>query len=216
MLNNQKEIILLKDLGRKKLTSKSRYKTRQGLYKCFCGNEFKAISTAINTGKRISCGCMNRTNATHGLSNHRLYPIWNGIINRCLNESSSDYPNYGRRGINVCDKWIDVENFINDMYPSFIEGLSIDRIDNNGDYAPSNCRWVSKEVQNRNTRVLRINNTSGYRGVSWFNPTAKFVAKIKVDTKRIHLGTFDTAIEAAYAYDKYIIENRLEHSKNFN
>lgn len=216
MLNNQKELILLKDLGRKKLTSKSRYKTRQGLYKCFCGNEFKAISTAINTGKKISCGCINKKNTTHGLTNHRLYRIWNGIMNRCFNEGSSDYPNYGGRGITVCEEWIYIEDFISDMYPSFIEGLSIDRIDNNGNYEPSNCRWASKEIQNRNTRVLRANNTSGYRGVSWFSPTDKFVARIKVDTKVTHLGTFNTAIEAAYAYDKYIIENRLEHSKNFN
>ena len=208
----KKELILLKDLGMQYPTEKSKYKARFGLYLCHCGKEFEAQTQGINNGNTKSCGCLKNT---HNLSNHRLYQIWINMIQRCTNPKSTLYKNYGERGIEVCQEWQDVNNFINDMYPTFQEGLSIDRIDNNNGYSKDNCRWTTRKIQSRNTRVLISSNTSGYRGVHWRKSRKKWTSQIRVDSKKIHLGSFDTAINGAVAYDKYIIDNNLEHTKNF-
>lgn len=136
------------------------------------------------------------------------------MISRCLNNNDKSYVNYGGRGISVCDSWLSLENFISDMYPTFQEGLSIDRIDNNKGYFKDNCRWTDKMVQNRNTRKIRKNNKSGYRGVYFYKRDNIWAANIRVNNKAVYLGRFKTAFEGAKAYDKYIIDNNLEHTIN--
>ena len=205
-----KELVLLKDLGMKFPTLESKRKHRYGLYQCFCGEEFETIIVGVNNGHTKSCGCLK---VSHRLSTHRLYGTWTGMIHRCTNSNHKFYKNYGGRGIKVCDEWNEVQNFIEDMYPSFQEGLTLDRIDVNGHYCKDNCRWASISVQISNTRLLRITNTSGYRGV--FLLRGKYQTSISINNKSIHLGTFSTAIEAAKARDKYIIDNNLPHTLNF-
>lgn len=156
-----------------------------------------------------------KSNKKHGLSKHRLYPCWFNMMQRCFDENHKFYAYYGGRGITVCSEWLDVSNFINDMYPSFKEGLSLDRIDSYGNYEPSNCRWATKSIQSRNTRKIRSNNATGYRGVSWDKEKNKYRVSIKINNKSINVGSFITDIEAANAYDQYIVDNNLEHTKNF-
>lgn len=144
----------------------------------------------------------------------KLHITWKGIIQRCTNPTHKDYKDYGGRGITVCKEWLNVENFIDDMIKTYQSGLSIDRINPNGNYEPNNCRWATKTTQSRNTRLLRIDNTTGYRGIVAVKGTTRFVARIRVN-KKIYIGTYNTAIEAAQAYDQYIIDNNLEHTKNF-
>lgn len=218
--NQKKELVLLEDLGMQFATEKSKQKIRLGLYKCYCGNEFKANTYSIKSGHTASCGCYQKktrleTNIKHNLRSHRLYSTWYDMVRRCNNKKSKAYKDYGARGIKVCDRWLDVKNFIEDMYPTFKEGLSLDRIDNNKGYSKDNCRWATKATQARNTRKLRTTNQTGYRGVHFHKRDRKYIAKIRVNFKLIFLGYFDTSLEAAKAYDKYVIDNNLNHTKNF-
>jgi hypothetical protein len=213
MENNQKEIILLKDLGMQFPKDTSNEKKRYGLYRCHCGNEFRTITSSIKNGDSKSCGCL-KGNRSHNLKNHRLYSIWNQMIQRCNNQKHKYYNDYGARGITVCDEWLDINNFINDMFPSYQEGLSIDRIDNNKGYSKDNCRWTTKSIQARNTRVLQKNNTTGYRGVVYYGN--KFKTIIGINSQSIKIGIFNTSLEAAKAYDNYVILHNLEHTRNFS
>ena len=208
--------ILIKDLGYifPKETSKS--KVRFGIYKCgFCGEEFKARSHHIKSGETKSCGCYNKrraseTHKTHGLKSTKLYGIWGNIKGRVLNPKNKRYNDYGGRGITICEEWLDIHNFYDwAMSNGYSEELSIDRIDNDGNYCPENCRWATSNIQNRNKRI-RKDNTSGYKGVHFDKKLGKYIAKIYINKKRIHLGYFTTPEEGAIAYNNYIIENNLE------
>lgn len=217
----KKELLLLEDLGMKFPMNSVYKKYRYGLYQCFCGNKFESQVNNINKGSVKSCGClrniknnMNFLNRiSNGFSSHRLYNTWNTMFHRCYNENRKDYKDYGLRGIEVCQEWLNIETFINDMYPSYVEGLTLDRKDNNKNYSKDNCIWSTKSSQVRNTRTIYSNNTSGYRGVHSYND--RFRVSIRIYGKTISLGTFKTSIEAAKAYDKYVIDNGLEHTTNF-
>ena len=201
---------LVKDLGMLYPTETSKEKKRFGLYECICGKQFKAVVQNVKRGKTKGCGCLRES---HGLWNHKLYIVWNNMIQRCTNPKRKEYKDYGARGIYVCDRWLDINNFIEDMYPSFEEGLSIDRKDNNKGYSKENCRWTTQAVQSRNTRKLQTNNTIGFRNVCKYGK--RYVARICINNKKHHIGYYNTAEEAAKAYDKYIIDNKLEHTMNF-
>lgn len=149
-----------------------------------------------------------------GLKKHRLYNTYMNMMRRCYNVNNKNYIEYGERGITVCERWHSIEIFIEDMYPSFKEGLTLDRIDVNGNYEPSNCRWVTKEVQARNTRKLRKDNTSGFRGVNFNKKLSNWRTQIAIYGKIICLGSHPTPLEASYAYDLFVYYHNLEHTTN--
>lgn len=122
--------------------------------KCDCGKEKVIYRSSLVLGKSKSCGCMaGKKNRTHGLTKTRTFGIWMHMKARCYRKTCSDYPNWGGRGISVCDRWRNsFENFIADM-GECPEGMSIDRIDNSGNYEPGNCRWANHFQQKRNTRA---------------------------------------------------------------
>lgn len=213
-LEKDKTPILLEDLGTKYPTETSKQKTRYGIYQCqYCGKEFEAPIRNIKKGLTKSCGCQsNKFKNPHGLWRHPVYNTWNMMKQRCYNPKYQCYKDYGGRGIQVCERWLDVKNFIDDMYPSYQEGLTLDRINIDGNYAPDNCRWATKEVQSRNTRDLRVNNTSGYRGVCWHSRDKVWISQINAYSKHIVLGSYQTALEAAKAYERYVRVNNLEHN----
>jgi hypothetical protein len=125
---------------------------------CDCGNETEATTANLRRGKTRSCGCLKAeilkvVGLQHGYFGTRMYRIWAGLNSRCLNPDNKDYPKYGGRGITVCERWRSFENFHADMIEGYDDSLSIDRIDVDGNYEPSNCRWAtaSRQAENRRT-----------------------------------------------------------------
>lgn len=134
-------------------------KERRFICKCDCGNVCPKRWTNIfrsDVSKSASCGCWNKEKKykTKGtLHYRRLYNVWHKILYRCNNICSKDYHKYGARGIKVCDSWMKFENFYNDVRSSYRPGLTIERIDVNGDYKPDNCTWIRNEDQAKNRRT---------------------------------------------------------------
>lgn len=123
--------------------------------RCSCGGFKEARSDHLISGGIRSCGCIVRSGINsrkHGMAGHRLYKRWENMMYRCYRKKDVNYHNYGGRGIRVCKRWHNPVNFIKDMYPTFEEGLTLDRKEVNGNYNPSNCRWATIEEQVNNKR----------------------------------------------------------------
>ena len=124
--------------------------------RCDCGNEKVVTYGSLKHGQVISCGCYNKeVHTKHGMSHDRIYVIWKNMNDRCYDKNRKSYPNYGGRGISVCEQWRDPIDGLKrfqewSMSHGYREDLSIDRIDNDGNYDPTNCRWVDKIVQSNN------------------------------------------------------------------
>lgn len=123
--------------------------------KCVCGKRVVVKSDSLLTGHTKSCGCRK---IKHGLSNkERLYQTWKNMRQRCSNPNRHDYSRYGGRGISVCQEWDDYTVFRKwSLENGYTDRLTIDRIDSNGNYESSNCRWVDYKVQANNVRTNRI------------------------------------------------------------
>lgn len=129
--------------------------------RCQCGVEKVVHRQCLNDGHAQSCGCLSKEinavkNTIHGMAKndnrHPIWLAWQNIRARCENPRATGYKWYGARGITVCERWHDFKNFVSDMFQTWQAGLSIDRIDTNGNYCPDNCRWVTWDVQVKNKR----------------------------------------------------------------
>ena len=139
-------------------------KGREALFKCRCdcGKEVIVVGKSLRRGLTKSCGCLQReiakkANTKHGLGNYenRIYRIWRGMRTRCLNPNASHYKIYGGRGISVCSEWLHEVKLFYEWAVShgYKDNLTIDRIDNDKGYEPSNCRWATYKEQRHNQRA---------------------------------------------------------------
>ncbi len=142
---------------------KNKYNKTLWLCKCDCGNEKAIALDQLTSGGTRSCGCLEyenrqmfgtRSKRTHEQTKTRLYRIWLGMKTRCYNKNDAHWKDYGSRGISVCEEWRNGFEAFRDwaLKNGYDESLTIDRIDPNGGYAPSNCRWVTPADQQRNKR----------------------------------------------------------------
>lgn len=134
------------------------------LFRCDCGKEKVINCYNVRRGKSQSCGCLHRERNSaahwrHGLSKHPLMSVWQDMKDRCQKPNDKRYLHYGGRGIKVCERWLAFENFYADMQPTYQRGLSLDRIDVNGNYEPSNCKWATQTEQIANRRNSRLIDT---------------------------------------------------------
>lgn len=125
------------------------------LCRCDCGTERIILAAHLLNGKRTNCGCKRIYPTTHKMTNTRLYRIHQSMLQRCYNPKDKAYRNYGGRGISVCPEWRGEHGFENfakwSSENGYNDSLTIDRINSNGNYEPSNCRWATYEQQENNT-----------------------------------------------------------------
>lgn len=196
-----------------KRLSNNKYRSAMWECKCDCGKTIKVTTSHLKSGHTKSCGCLSKERISklmykHGLSKNpdffRLMNIRKGMKNRCYNSHNDRYLDYGGRGIKVCDEWMDKENGTLNFYNwainhGYKEGLTIDRIDVNGNYEPDNCRWVSIKKQNNNKRN---NHYIIYDG-------KRYTIKELSDILDINYNRLRTRIKRKYPDELWFIKERI-------
>ena len=141
-----------------------KYNNTYWIYKCHCNVIISASTYDLRKGIKTSCGCMTselrkKASTKHGDFGTKFYNVWDSMKSRCLNKNHKFYLDYGGRGILVHNNWLDYQNFKNDMYQLYLEhkqnntSTQLDRINNNGNYELSNCKWSTRKEQNNNKRI---------------------------------------------------------------
>lgn len=182
-------LTVIKKIGVRKVGQRGQTKT-VWLCKCDCGNEKEVLRNSLVSGNTKSCGCLEKEtkktmHVKHGEAKTRLWKIWCGMRERCNNPNNQDYSYYGGRGIIVCDSWSDKKDgFINfrswAMANGYTDELTLDRVNVNGNYEPSNCRWATRKEQTRNRNItvqIPLSEIAEIEGISYQQAYDKFVRK---------------------------------------
>ena len=217
---NNFKMKIIEDLGMKKSRGSSEKNVRYAIFECtVCNKHFETIVSRAKNKKQEKCKSCSQKK--HGLSKSTLYIRYYNMITRCYNEKSDHYSAYGAIGVTVCKEWLDsFDNFqnwaVNNGYKKHLE-LDKDILSKKlgispAIYSPETCMFITSEENNKHRKVVNKMNKSGYKGVTSYN--GKFKTTINVNGKFIHLGLWNTALEAAKAYDSFIINNNLEREGN--
>ena len=179
-------------------------KERRAIFLCKCGVRFKATIDKVKNHHTQSCGCyqkqrVSKSNTKHSLSYRPLYYVWAGMKQRCYDTGMESFHCYGGKGVKICDEWLDnIKSFIkwaeNNGYR---RGLTLDRQDNNGNYEPSNCRWVTQAVNNQNRSTTKL--TMG---------KANEIRKIKLLTPRTTMSELGRIYNVSRTTIKNVLSNR--------
>ncbi|MCL2377816.1 MAG: AP2 domain-containing protein [Defluviitaleaceae bacterium] len=191
-------IEILSFTGRKSVGKKSIKMRVMCDAKCHCDKIFNTDFQNLRGGGIKSCGCQRKGNHKHGNTRNKIYNSWRGMKERCLNPNNMHYENYGGRGIRICDEWLNASNFIAwALKNGYKEGLTVDRINNDGNYEPSNCRWTTHGEQAKNRRETK-NKTSGVCGIyrDARDKSVRYRPYIFANGKNIWLGGYATLDEA--------------------
>lgn len=168
--------------------------------------EIEKDKTPIKNGN-----AQQRLTNSHGLRYPRMYKTWLSMMYRCYNANAKQYGDYGGRGIEVCEAWKDIRNFVKWVETSnWEEGLTLDRINTNGNYCPENCTFSDRTHQSINQR-MQSNNTSGFTGVSWYKKKNKWRVRVQIFKKEKIIGYFHNLEDVVKARDEYILDNNLPH-----
>ena len=193
---------------------------------CECGEceaKFERYYSYCLVTKLPTCTKCSRKNRKTGHGDakktskyHRLYRIYLGMKQRCYNPKNDSYIHYGASSITVCDEWFnDYLKFKEWAIPAgYTDDLTIERIDVSEGYSPSNCTWLTISDQAFNKRVICSKNKSGYKGVSWNVGYSKWEVSIGINRIITKIGYYFDKLEAAKAYDSYVLDNNLKHSIN--
>lgn len=186
--------------------------------RCVCGKEREVLGTHLRAGNSTSCGCVKKKRPTPGdrtdrvsrstckVSSDRFYQIWNGMKQRTSNPNHPSFNYYGGRGITVCERWLDFGGFHEDTHADYLKHVeeygeadtTLDRLNSDGNYEPSNCRWATRTEQARNRRT-RSDSSTGVTGVGWHADKCKWQAYITPAGKLLHLGYFEKKTDAVEA-----------------
>jgi hypothetical protein len=190
---------------------------------CTCGNHVVLPIGRIRNGNTKSCGCLAREvtsnrSTTHGHKNRskygengsNLYFVWIGVKQRCLNKNHKAYHRYGGRGIRICDRWRhSFQNFLADMGATYKPTLTLDRIDNNKDYCPDNCRWATSKEQSNN---MSSNHIVEFRGKKMTLTQAAEMCNMRPDLVNSRINTHGWDVERALTQRRQI-QNKKNHLK---
>lgn len=186
--------------------------------RCDCGNEIIVEAGHLRNGHTQSCGCFQRDrdveyHTTHGMKGTKLFRVFHCMKGRCYNPTDKKYNRYGARGIKICDEWLNNPSSFFEWAAQngYKDGLSIDRIDNNGNYCPENCRWVDNKIQsnNKSTNVVIEHNGISKTISEWADVLGISYSTAK---SRYKSGIFDKLFDVKNANEKLVTHSGVTKS----